>query len=342
MLEFSILLKADESLKLQAEVGAELRVTGIATPDRPETGKLCFVKDAKLLTRLEKNLGDARPVLVIHQKLWDNFSAEEKTEWLSTKALSVLTSPDVPVSMALLSKVFRDQLYESFNDVVDGRQLGTAEIHPTAIIAQHAFIASNVVIEKNVIIHSGVRILSGCRIAEGTELFPNCTIYHQVSIGRNCRIHSGSVIGADGFGYQFNGKAHLKIWHMGGVVIGDDVEVGACSAIDQGTFTPTLIGDNCKIDNHVQIGHNCKLGRGVILCGHVALGGSTELGDYTVFGGKSGIGDGRVLGAGCQVAGGALVNADWPAGTVLGGHPARPLKEWMKGVAYVRKLSLEK
>ena len=125
------------------------------------------------------------------------------------------------------------------------------------------------------------------------------------------------------------------------MTIGHNVEIGANSCVDQGTFSPTTIGDGTKVDNHVQIAHNCKIGRGVIICGHVAFGGSAVIGDFTVLGGKAAVGNGVIVGKACQVAGNAMVNSDIEDSSVVAGHPARPLKEWLRGVAWLRQQSLK-
>ena len=168
------------------------------------------------------------------------------------------------------------------------------------------------------------------------------TIYKNVTIGDNARIHSGSVIGADGFGYNHKDGVHLKVWHMGGVIIENDFEMGANSCVDQGTFSPTRIANGVKLDNHTQIGHNSDIGNGVILCGHAGTAGSVTLGDFTVLGGYVAIGPGLELGAGCGVGGGGKVLCDWPANSQISGHPARPIKEWLRGIAWVRKESQKK
>ena len=129
---------------------------------------------------------------------------------------------------------------------------------------------------------------------------------------------------------------------MGSVIIDNFVEVGANSCIDGGTFSPTLIGQGCKIDNQVQVGHNCRLGKGVILCGQVGLAGSCVVGDYTVIGGRAALGPGVVVGKAAQIAGNAGVIGNVGDGEIVGGFPARDIKEWMKGVAFLRKLSLNK
>ena len=184
--------------------------------------------------------------------------------------------------------------------------------------------------------------MSGVEIHEGTEIFPNTVVYRNVKIGKHVRIHGNCTIGADGFGYNFKNGEHLKVWHMGSVIIHDHVEIGAGTCIDSGTFSPTIIGAGSKIDNLVQIGHNCRLGKGVILCGQSGLAGSCSLGDYVVLGGKAAVGNGVTVGKASQIAGNAGVISNIGDGVVVGGFPARDIKEWMKGVAYVRKHSLSK
>lgn len=297
-------------------------------------GSLLFITNGKFwnLVRGESFSGVG---LIFDQKVFESLEKEE-IQQIEKSAAMVACTQDAELMMTKLSEVYYEQARENWNDEVDGRQMGTADIHPSSYIAQNVFIGKDVVIGKNVRIHPGVRVLSNSSIGDDCEIFPGVVIYQNVKIGHRVRLHGNSTIGADGFGYNFREGVHHKLWHLGGVVIEDDVEVGSNSCVDGGTFSPTKIGRGTKLDNHVQIGHNCILGMGVIICGHVAIGGSSELGDFTVFGGKSGMGHGMKLGKACQVGGGALVNRDWPDGSVLGGHPARPLKEWMKGLAYVR------
>ena len=337
------LLALDDHLKIV--LGDINSLTEILCPkdlSNIEQGHFLFVKDKKFLNKILENvdeLNNKKFGLIIDQGLFEK-SSEQASTFIKNSLSWCITTDCMNISISRVSKYFYDIRELSLFPLVDGRQMSSTVIDPSANISQNVSIGANIIIEKNVTIHSGAVIMANSHILEDSVIYPNVTIYPFVKIGKNNRIHSSSVIGADGFGYNFQDGLHHKIWHFGSVITGDNVEIGANSCVDGGTFSPTLIGDGCKIDNHVQIGHNCKLGVGVIVCGHVAIGGSSTLGDFTVFGGKSGMGNGHSLGRGCQVAGGALVNSDWPDGSTLGGHPARNLKEWMRGLAYVRKESL--
>lgn len=240
-----------------------------------------------------------------------------------------------------ISKLFYDALYQHVQTECDGRMLGNVSIHPMSKIAPNVFLGEHVVIEADVVIMPGCVISSYCKILQGSILFPHVTLYPFVQVGKFCRIHSGSVIGGDGFGYQFHQGEHQKIWHMGGVIIGHHVELGAGTCIDTGTFAPTVVGDGTKVDNQVQIAHNVEIGQHVIICGQSGVAGSSKVGNYSVLGGRVAVGPHVELGEQCQVAGGAMLTEKiWPAKSVLAGHPARPLKEWLKGVAVLRNLAL--
>jgi UDP-3-O-[3-hydroxymyristoyl] glucosamine N-acyltransferase len=330
------LKKIEPSLELPAAGDWDHLVNGICSLVEPIANHIAFAKDAKSLELLTEHVS----VLLLPKALWQADPTIALSLIQQRKVDIVATADDVMLAVCKLSKKFYDILRSSENDHIDGRQMGTTVIHPTAFIAQGAFIGQGVQIGAGTTIYSGVVVMSGSVIGENCVLYPNSSLHTNVKLGNRVRIHSGTVIGADGFGYYFKDGVHHKIWHMGGVEIGDDVEIGANSCVDGGTFFPTRIGAGSKIDNHVQIAHNDQVGRGVIICGHVAIGGSSTIGDFTVFGGKSALGDNVKLGKGVQVAGGAMVNTSWEDGAVLGGHPARPIKEWLKGLAFVRKASL--
>jgi UDP-3-O-[3-hydroxymyristoyl] glucosamine N-acyltransferase len=336
------LISFDKTLKFIKNPEWPEEILAISALDALKEHSFIFVKNAKFLQKLIPNIAQAQSLrlgVVVDEKFFAMANAEMKTEL--EKLSWIATSPNVALSLTLLSKPFYDLKMKGINNQVDGRQMGNTEIDPTARISQNVFIGEHVKIGANVEILPGCVILPYVEIGAGTKIHPNVTIYSFTKIGKNCRFHSSVVIGGDGFGYTFHQGQHLKIWHMGGVEIHDDVEIGSNSSVDMGTFSPTIIGSGCRIDNMVQIAHNCKLGRGCVLCGQSGLAGSVVLEDYVVLGGRAAVGPDSHIGMGTQIAGAAMVNesAVFPAGSKLGGHPAKDLKEWMRSVAWVRKMS---
>jgi UDP-3-O-[3-hydroxymyristoyl] glucosamine N-acyltransferase len=338
------LIKIDPSLKLAKNSEWPEEILAISALDGLAANGMVFIKNAKFFQKLQPHIEKAITLkigAVVDEKFFSLANAEVKSEL--DKLPWLMTSTNVALSLTQLSKPYYERKMKGVNTQVDGRQMGTVDIDPSAYIAQNVFIGENVKIGANVEIMPGSVILPHTEIGDNTKIYPNVSIYPFTRVGKNCRIHSGTVIGSDGFGYTFHQGQHLKIWHMGGVHIHDDVEVGSNSSIDCGTFSPTIIGSGTRIDNQVQVAHNVKLGRGCVLCGQAGIAGSAVLEDYVVLGGRAAVGPDAHLGMGTQVAGGAMVNesAIFPTGSKLGGHPAKDLKEWMRGVAYLRNESLK-
>jgi len=225
-------------------------------------------------------------------------------------------------------------------------------IHPTAIIGENCEIASDASIGPLVTIGARTRIGAGCsigagtvvgddvEIGEGSILHPRVTVYGRVRIGREAILHSGCVIGADGFGFVFNGGAYRKFPQIGRVEIGDRVEIGANSCVDRAALGVTSIGEGSKLDNLVHIAHNCKIGRHVVIAAQTGFSGGVEVGDYAVIGGQVGVGDKAkiesraVLGSGSGVLTSKIVRA----GEVMWGTPARPLREYLRQLAALARL----
>ena len=165
-----------------------------------------------------------------------------------------------------------------------------AVVDPTAAIGAGATVAANAIIGAGVEVGVGTYVGAHCVIGEDSRIYPNATLYHRVRLGTRCVIHSGAVIGADGFGFTPNERgAWQAIAQLGGVTLGDDVSVGASSTIDRGTIADTVIGNGVKIDNQVQIGHNCQIGDHTLICGRVGIVGSTKIGRHCVFAGGAGV-----------------------------------------------------
>lgn len=331
----------DPTFKLLTGGKDDLILSAISHSHNPKPDTFCFVKNKKFYEDLgiDSESKDFTKTGVVFEE--DFFSKQMNfLDSLRGKFSWIATVKDVSVSMCLFSKPFYDEKFENLNYFVDGRQMGTATIDSFSDIAQNVFIGENVVIEKNVKIYPNSVIMPEVTIKEGTIIFPNVTIYPYTIIGKNCRIHSGTIIGADGFGYHFNNGAHQKIWHFSGVVIENDVEIGASSTVDAGAFLPTQIGSGSKIDNGVQIGHNAQLGKHVIVCGQAGIAGSAKLKDYVVLAANSGVAPGAVIGKGSILAARAAVsdNSVIEPGSKLGGFPAENFNTWLKQKAAIRNL----
>ncbi|HEX9020809.1 MAG TPA: UDP-3-O-(3-hydroxymyristoyl)glucosamine N-acyltransferase [Nitrospirota bacterium] len=212
-------------------------------------------------------------------------------------------------------------------------QLGAdCSIHPYAVIADDARIGSRVTL------YPGAFIGRGSVVDDDSVIHANVSIAHGISVGKRVIIHSGAVIGSDGFGFVTDAGKHHKIPQTGGVIIGDDVEIGANSTIDRATLGNTIIGKGTKIDNLVQVAHNVSIGEYCILAGHVGIAGSSTLGSYVVLGGRAGVADHISVGDKVMAGGGAGITRDVNAGDVVAGHPALPIREWLKVQAVVPKL----
>jgi UDP-3-O-[3-hydroxymyristoyl] glucosamine N-acyltransferase len=208
-------------------------------------------------------------------------------------------------------------------------------IHPAALIGEDCVIGDGVSIGPLCVIGAG------SRIGAGTVLYPGVHIYPGVEIGERVIIHSGAVIGADGFGFVFENGRYEKFPQVGRVVIGNDVEIGANCTIDRAALGVTSIGDGAKLDNMVHVAHNCRIGRHVVIAAQTGLAGGTVIEDYAVIGGQVGMGDnvtvksGAVVGSGAGILSSKILRG---GGEVWWGTPARPLKEYLETLANVARL----
>lgn len=199
-------------------------------------------------------------------------------------------------------------------------------------------IGEGAVIGDGVIIREGCSIGPGVRIGRKTIVFPNVTVYAGVRIGDRCILHSGAVIGSDGFGFATHQGRHHKIPQIGSVVIHDDVEIGAGTTIDRGTLGDTVIGEGTKIDNLVMIAHNVQIGRHCFMASQSGIAGSTVVGDYCAFAGQSGAVGHIRIGNQVTVAAKTAVTKSVDGPVTLAGVPARPLRETRRGDAALRRL----
>lgn len=205
-----------------------------------------------------------------------------------------------------------------------------AKIGKNVTIGAFSVIETGVIIGDNSIIGSHTVIGQKTIIGRNCNIFSNIHIYHGTNIGDNAIIHSGTIIGSDGFGFVTDKDINHKIPQNGNVIIGNDVEIGANSAVDRGTIGDTIIGDQCKLDNHVHLAHNVRLGKGCLLTAAVTIAGSVEVGEFCIFAGHVGVAPHVKIGARSVLAAKTGVSKSLIGGKVYAGMPAREIGEQHK------------
>jgi UDP-3-O-[3-hydroxymyristoyl] glucosamine N-acyltransferase len=219
-----------------------------------------------------------------------------------------------------------------------------ASIHATARLGEgcslypFAVVGEGSVLGARCQVHSGAVVGRNCRLGDDVVLYPNVVLYDESVLGNRVVVHSNAVLGADGFGYRVQGGKHVKVPQLGHVDIGDDVEIGACTTIDRGTFQATRVGAGTKIDNLVQIGHNCRIGCHNLLISQVGIAGSSSTGDYVVLAGQVGIVGHIHIGDRAMIGGQAGVTKDVPDGQHMLGSPATPEREQKRILMTLEKL----
>ena len=275
------------------------------------------------------------------------------TDLKNTKAGAVIltkgASTDCPVNKLIADNPYAayaraTQLFDT-NSTFKAGIHSSASIDNSAIIGADVSIGAHVVIEEGVQIGDGVAIGSnsvieaGSRIGKDSRLFPNVTLYANVLCGERAIIHSQVVIGSDGFGFARDGVKQVKIAQLGGVSIGDDVEIGAGTTIDRGALEDTVIGNGVKIDNQVQIAHNVKVGENTVICGCSAVAGSSKIGKNCIIAGAVGIINHITIVDDVTVTAMSLVNQSIKEkGVYSSGTGLSATAEWKKSIVHFRQL----
>ena len=306
-------------------VGEDVEITDIAPTNLVKSGQITFLTDSKYKKELVNSNASA---IIVSEKDAGGISlakiVTDNPYWYFSK-VSQLFHPRRLVSSGIKSTV------------VHGDSVCIGE---NTSIDNYVVLGDNVVIGKNCQIHSHVVIGNNVKIGDNITIYPNATIYDNVTIGNNCVFHSGVVIGSDGFGYAPDKMKHWsRIPQIGGVLIGDNVDIGANTTVDCGTFTPTIIEDGVVIDNLVQIAHNVVIGAhsGIAAC--VGIAGSTKIGKYCQLGGSCmitghiKIADYTVIGAATGVSK-SITKPD----LYFAAYPFTTLKEWARNAVHVKNL----
>lgn len=249
------------------------------------------------------------------------------------EAVSVLVNPRPRFALALVAK----SMFE-----IRGWASGAPPIAETAILGNNVTIGPNVVIGDDTKIGDNVYLGPNCVIGPGVEIGDNCYIGINASIicsilGRFVNVGSGSRIGEPGFGITHGPEGAEEIPQLGRVIIGDHVRIGANNTIDRGAFEDTIMGDRCKLDNLCLIAHNVVLGKSVIIAGLSGMSGSVKVGDGVMTGGHVGVANHFTVGENTILAGYSGVIEDVPDNVTWGGIPARPVRQWLKEMAWLKK-----
>lgn len=298
-------------------------VTSIAPLESALETDICFYDNVKLKSLLSSSKAG---VVIMQEKYADIYSGAK------------IIHPNPRYALAIISQHF-------------AKKQPNSGIHPSAVIGDNCTIAPNVVLGANVVIgdnvtlQSGVRVLPGSVIeddvflGENTEIKPNVTIMHSSVLGENCIIHSGTVIGSDGFGYAPNEDVYHKIFHLGRVILENNVEIGANTTVDRGTFGDTVICNGVKLDNQIQVAHNVRIGANTVIAGCTGIAGSSIIGENCQIGGSVGISghlkivDNVVITVKTLVAKDVLI-----AGVYSSSISAMPQVTWNKNYAALKKL----
>ena len=222
----------------------------------------------------------------------------------------------------------------------------SASVDPTAIIGRDVYIGANAVVGPGCdiadacMIGPGCVLIADCKLGQATKLVANVTLCESVRIGERTIIHPGAVIGSDGFGLAYDHDHWVKIPQLGSVQIGDDCEIGANTTIDRGAIGDTIIGDDVRLDNQIQIAHNVEIGAHTAMAAYVGISGSTKIGQYCMFAGRSGaVGHLRIADRTTVTGGSPVTKSITKPGTTWSSIiPAQPIREWNRTVVHLRKL----
>jgi UDP-3-O-[3-hydroxymyristoyl] glucosamine N-acyltransferase len=302
---------------------ADLPIVGAATISRARQGEITLAENEKLVKELETS--DASAVVV--------------SEPCAQTPLPCIVVDNVHDAFAKIVTHFRPLRRTSKFLRSHRAQISeSAELADDVHVHPFACIGDDVAIGAGSIIHSGVCIMDGCRIGENVTLFPNVVLYENTVVGNGSVIHAGAVIGAYGFGYQTVDGQHQRAAQLGYVEIGENVEIGASTTIDRGTYDATVIGHGTKVDNQVMIAHNCRIGPHNLICSQAGVAGSCKTGSYVVMAGQVGLSDHLDIGDRAILGAKAGVMNDVPADSVYIGIPATPERDQWKMWVHIKQL----
>lgn len=309
-------------LGVELEGNPDRVITGVAPLDTAGPDQISFVSDRRFLSRARKSRAAA---LLVSQDVTDLPG-------------SLLRAKHPRMALIDLLHLFHPMPTPPGGIHTSAHVAPGAQIHPTATVGALVFIGERAVVGERAWIHPFVYVGADAEIGADCLVYSHAVILDRIRLGKRVIVHSGAVLGADGFGYAPDGAHQRKIPQVGSVVIEDDVELGANVAVDRATVGRTMIGRGTKIDNLVQIGHNVKIGEDVILVGQVGISGSCQLGDRVILAGQVGVADHVTLADGVIVGAQSGVASDLTEAGPYLGFPARPAAESRRMLAALPRL----
>ncbi|MEK7685026.1 MAG: UDP-3-O-(3-hydroxymyristoyl)glucosamine N-acyltransferase [Verrucomicrobiota bacterium] len=309
---------------IQGEVVGDgsVYLTGFAPADAAQPGDLTFAENAVYFARAEQSAASA--VLVD-----GSFSSSQKV---------LIRVPNARIGFAKALALFFPEPEFAPGIHPTAVVAGSARIDPSAHIGPHCVIGEQARIGARGVLEGGDHVGAHCLLEQQVHLFPNVTLYARTQVGDRVRIHAGTVIGADGFGYVLDAGAHRKVPQIGCVIIQEDVEIGANVTIDRGALGPTIIGKGAKIDNLVQIAHNVTVGEHCLIAAQAGIAGSTKLGHYVTLAGQVGLAGHLKIGHKVTVAAQSGVMHDIGDGQKWFGYPAQPDRQMKRQLVAIRQL----
>jgi UDP-3-O-[3-hydroxymyristoyl] glucosamine N-acyltransferase len=293
-----------------------------APADRAQPGDLTFAENGSYFARAEQSAASA--ILVDGQ-----FKSASKV---------LIRVPNARIAFAKVLPLFFPEPALPPGLHPTASVATSAKLDPTVHVGPYCVIGEGVQIGARTALQGGNYIGAHCRLGEDVNLFPNVTLYPRSELGHRVRIHAGTVVGADGFGYVVDGGVHRKVPQIGNVIIGDDVEVGANVTIDRGALGPTVIGRGTKIDNLVQIAHNVIIGDNCLVVAQAGVAGSTQLGNYVVLGGQVGLAGHLKIGNHVRIGAQSGVMHDIRDGEKWLGYPAQPDRQTKRQIIALQQL----
>ncbi len=314
-------------LKAGSPAAGESNVTGVNSLGSAQSGEITFISDAARLSQAQESPAAA---FIIPARLADSDKLAGR---------NLLLAKDAKLAFARAIQAFHARPYQARGiskdlAIGEGSQIGAdCSIHPRVTIGRHS------VIGDRVTLHPGVVIGDDCHVGDDTILFPNVAVYEATEIGARCRIHSGTVIGADGFSFTPDEQGRqFKLLQTGRVVIEDDVEIGANCCVDRAGFGETRIHRGAKFDNLIQIGHNVEIGEDTVVAALAGFSGGTKIGKRCIIAGQIGTNQHITVGDGVIITARTGVTKSVEAGKLIGGMmAAMDYQQWRKAhVLYTR------